>query len=75
MYQIKYSYSSEYISYDDGCHLRKFCRNPIRRDLTPTTKKLASLYQLWLIKCILLAMLMRGVWKIATHAKSKNLKT
>ena len=43
MYQIKYSYSSEYICYDDGCHLRKFCRNPIRRDLTPTTKKLASL--------------------------------
>ena len=32
-----------YICYDDGCHLRKFARNPIRKDLTPTSKKIASL--------------------------------
>ena len=34
---------SDYICYDDGCHLRKFARNPIRKDLTPTSKKIASL--------------------------------
>ena len=33
----------EYICYDDGCHLRKFARNPCRSDITPTAKKLASL--------------------------------
>ena len=34
---------TEYICYDDGCHLNKFCTNPIRKDLTGTTKKLALL--------------------------------
>ena len=33
----------EYICYDDGCHVNKFCTNPIRKDLTGTTKKLALL--------------------------------
>ena len=31
-----------YICYDDGCHLRKFAQNPSRKDLTPTTKTIAS---------------------------------
>ena len=34
---------AEYICYDDGCHLRKFAQNPLRKDLTSTTQKLASL--------------------------------
>lgn len=34
---------ADYICYDDGCHLRNFARNPIRRDLTSTTKKLSLL--------------------------------
>ena len=33
---------TEYICYDDGCHLRKFSRNASRRDLTKTAQKLAS---------------------------------
>ena len=33
----------EYICYDDGCHLRRFAQNPVRKDLTPTTKIMASL--------------------------------
>ena len=32
----------EFICYDDGCHLRKYSRNSIRRNLTPTTEKLAT---------------------------------
>ena len=31
-----------YICYDDGCHLRKFARNPSRMDITPTAKRIAS---------------------------------
>lgn len=34
---------AEYICYDDGCHLRKFCQNPVRKDITSITKRLASL--------------------------------
>lgn len=35
--------STEYICYDDGCHLRKFVQSAKRRKLTPTAEKLASL--------------------------------
>ena len=37
-----YSMNAEYVCYDDGCHLRKFCQNPVRRELTETTKILAA---------------------------------
>lgn len=33
----------DYICYDDGCHLRKYVQNPVRKDLTVTAEKLASL--------------------------------
>ena len=33
---------SEYICYDDGCHLRRFARNPVRSQLTSTTIQLAQ---------------------------------
>lgn len=36
-------YLTEYICYDDGCHLRKYARNPVRSQLTPITIKLANL--------------------------------
>jgi len=32
-----------YIIYDDGCHLRKFARNPCRKDTTSTSQQLACL--------------------------------
>ena len=32
----------EFICYDDGCHLRKYARNEIRKDLTPTAQQLAK---------------------------------
>ena len=32
----------EYICYDDGCHLRKYARNDVRKDLTPTAQCLAK---------------------------------
>lgn len=34
---------SEYLCYDDACHLRKYSLNPCRRDLTQTTKILSDL--------------------------------
>jgi len=34
--------SIEYICYDDGCHLQKFVQS-LKRTLTPTAEKLASL--------------------------------
>ena len=37
-----YFWNVEYICYDDGCHLRKFTRNPIRQNVTTTAKRLAS---------------------------------
>lgn len=32
-----------YICYDDGCHLRRFARQPHRKDVTSTSQTLASL--------------------------------
>lgn len=34
--------TTEYICYDDACHLKRFARNPVRKDLTLQTKQLAS---------------------------------
>lgn len=31
------------ICYDDACHLKKFCRNPVRSNNTDTAKKLANM--------------------------------
>jgi hypothetical protein len=31
-----------FIVYDDGCHLKRFATNPLRRSLTPTAKKIAE---------------------------------
>ena len=38
-------YITDYICYDayDGCHLRKFYQNPVRRELTSTTQQMASI--------------------------------
>ena len=33
----------KFICYDDGCHLRKYARNPLRQGLTPTATLLSSL--------------------------------
>ena len=33
----------EYICYDDGCHLRRFAQNPVRSDVTNTSKFIAQL--------------------------------
>lgn len=35
-------YSLEFICYVDGCHLRKYTQNPIRKDATPTAQFLAK---------------------------------
>ena len=32
-----------YLCYDDGCHLKKFANNPIRKDLTQIAKQLSKL--------------------------------
>ena len=37
-----YTYMIEFICYDDACHLKRFARNPVRKDLTIQTKQLAS---------------------------------
>lgn len=31
-----------FVCYDDACHLTKFAKNPLRADLTPQAKQLAS---------------------------------
>ena len=31
-----------FVCYDDACHLTKFAKNPVRADLTPQAKQLAS---------------------------------
>ena len=36
-------YITDYICYDDVCHLRKFYQNPVRRELTSTTQQMASI--------------------------------
>ena len=35
---------SGYICYDDGCHLRKYACNPIRKDSTVTAQKISTLW-------------------------------
>ena len=35
--------SAGFVCYDDGCHLRKFARNPAHAGLTATTSKTAEL--------------------------------
>ena len=32
----------EFVCYDDGCHLRRYARNPCRSQITPFSVKLAS---------------------------------
>lgn len=34
--------TTEFVCYDDGCHLRRFARNPSRAHLTPIAAKLAN---------------------------------
>jgi hypothetical protein len=34
---------TEFICYDDGCHLRKYARNDSRRAVTQVTKRLADI--------------------------------
>ncbi len=34
---------TEYLCYDDGCHLARYANNPIRRDLTDWTKMISQL--------------------------------
>ena len=36
-------YFSEYICYDDGCHLRKYARNPVQSQLTPSAVQLSQI--------------------------------
>ena len=43
MSQNTYFTVVECICYDDGCHLRRFAQNPVRRDVTATSKVIANL--------------------------------
>ena len=36
-------YATRIVCYDDGCHLRRYARNPIRSSLSTAATKLASL--------------------------------
>ena len=38
-----YLFYIDIICYDDGCHLRKFFRNPVRSTLTDTTDRIAKM--------------------------------
>ena len=42
-YTLKYFIHTEFICYDDGCHLRKYAHNSTRKVLTETTKCLAEI--------------------------------
>ena len=37
-----YFFYIEVICYDDGCHLAKYARNPVRKDLTSTSVKISE---------------------------------
>ena len=41
--RLLHEFYAEYLCYDDGCHLRRYATNPIRRDLTKWTKKISDL--------------------------------
>lgn len=36
-------HDTERIIYDDACHLKKYCINPLRKDITSTSKKLSEI--------------------------------
>jgi hypothetical protein len=38
-----FTYTTEYIIYDDGCHLKKYAMNPRRCDKTETAKLISSI--------------------------------
>ena len=40
-----YALNVGFICYDDGCHLKKYASNPVRKSCTPTTERLSSLTQ------------------------------
>ena len=40
---VMYFYYVEFVCYDDGCHLRRYARNPCRSQITPCSAKLASI--------------------------------
>ena len=42
-YVFAYLYITDIICYDDGCHLRKYCRNPVRASLSEAAAKLAAI--------------------------------
>ena len=33
----------DFLVYDDGCHLKKFASNPVRSEVTDTTRKLSQM--------------------------------
>lgn len=35
--------STEYVCYDDGCHLRKYAQHSTRRNVTPTAQRLSNI--------------------------------
>ena len=39
---LSYCYS-ERIIYDDACHLKKFCVNPVRKEVTAVSKRLGKM--------------------------------
>ena len=41
--QILHTIPSEYMCYDDGCHLRKFARNPVRSQVSAESKLISQL--------------------------------
>ena len=38
-----YVWTTGFICYNDGCHLRKFAQNPVRSGLSETTKKISEI--------------------------------
>lgn len=42
-YMYIHTWKSEFLVYDDGCHLKKFATNPVRSALTETTEKIAGM--------------------------------
>ena len=38
------SYDAERIIYDDACHLKKCCLNPVQKEMTAVSKRLRKTY-------------------------------
>ena len=63
--------TTEFVCYDDGCHLKKYSQNPSRSSATETTKLLASL-SIVVDKMHMKGIPIHGARSTVTHGSSQS---